>query len=268
MNAASRMSYQLSLLDTPSVTSLPELASGPTPCDKLAGPMIVQCGPDHAHANLSARQAKELGLLTSGTFGLRGNGSSSSASLQSFLESRLRAELWGRGSTLYTLTWKPWATPSGVCRFRLLASVRRTFETDCIGWPTPAARDWRSESASDEFNAERWAHSRGKPLSAVVLLAGWPTPTSTDAARGVLPPRPQDTGIPLGQMVALIDKNRPARLTATGELLTGSSAGMDGGGQLNPAHSRWLMGLPPEWGACAPTAMPSSRSKQKRLSGR
>jgi hypothetical protein len=50
-----------------------------------------------------------------------------------------------------------------------------------------------------------------------------------------------------------------AVLLASGPTPTGSPAETARPGQLNPAHSRWLMGLPPAWDACAPTATRSSR---------
>jgi hypothetical protein len=56
-------------------------------------------------------------------------------------------------------------------------------------WATPAARDWKSEKVSDECNAERDAHPRGKPLSYQATLGPMPngSPAATEK-RGVLNP--------------------------------------------------------------------------------
>lgn len=44
----------------------------------------------------------------------------------------------------------------------------------------------------------------------------------------------------------------PLRLTVFGEMRTGSFVEMDNGVQLNPAHSRWLQGLPRAWDTESP----------------
>lgn len=123
--------------DIPNVTSLLELADGRLPLNSLDGQPIAPCGPDHVRANLSAQQAKGLGLLTSGTYGPPGSTSLISAILQRFLESRLLASGLSRGSTLYTLTWKVWDTPSGVSRFRLRASALPSSGTASTGARVP-----------------------------------------------------------------------------------------------------------------------------------
>lgn len=212
---------QMTLPGFGSAISSPGPESGPMPCAAPAGRMIAPSGPAPAHANLSARQAKEMGLLTSGTFGPPSTGSSPSAALSTSLASRLQVVTAMLGSTLYKLTWKPWVTPSGVSRLRLRASVRRTHATALSGWPTPTARDWKdgAECLNVQINSllgrtawlTGWATPcamepdqsaetviarkarlsastgifRGPalPLGTQAQLAGWPTPVVSDSAK-------------------------------------------------------------------------------------
>ncbi len=259
------MFHQTTCADTDSAIFSRELEFGPTLFAALDGTIRNEYGREVAPVSLSARQAKELDLLTSDTFGQPSIGSSSSAALQQSLENRLQARTRTRGSTLYRLTWKPWVTPSGRLRSRLRASVPRTSETDCTGWPTPTVGNSMG-SQSFEGLSPTGKTPDGRKVSVslghVASFAGWPTPRARDhhtEGQGSHSPS-------LPRLTEVIAPPSPARLTALGETLTGCSAGMESGGQLNPAHSRWLMGLPPEWDACAPTAMRLTRKRQKRLS--
>lgn len=54
------------------------------------------------------------------------------------------------------------------------------------GWATPTSRDYRSESASAEFNRRRWGHTRGKPLAAEVVGEHGPTSSGSPAATAKL----------------------------------------------------------------------------------
>ncbi len=160
---------------TPSAISSPASGFGASRSAGPAGPTIGLSGPDPAHASLSARQAKAAGLLTSGTSGRLGTGSSASVALASSLGNRLKAQTEGCGSILYRLTWKRMATPSGRSISLLRASVRRTYANDFTGWPTPLVND-----ATDS----RYGTSAGKiilKLPGAAQLCGWSTPKAENA---------------------------------------------------------------------------------------
>lgn len=264
---------------TPSATSSPESQAGRSRSGSPDGPTTGPSGPAPARASLSARQAREAGLLTSGTYGRTSIGSSSSAALQSSLESRLRAALVSTGSTLFKLTWKDRATPLGrrICALR--ASALRTSDSGCGSWPTAGAKDgdksvrtlegaekeaarkgwtndlctaalaaWPTASARDWKGAthERWG-TNARPLNEVARLAGWATPMVTDLRRGTKPPRPWDTGVPL----------------TLGPTSNGSPVETGKPGQLNVDFSLWLMGYGPAWSRAAQIAFNRLPSRKR-----
>lgn len=231
---------------------LPVSASGPIPSASPDGLTIARSGLAPARASLSARQAKEMGLLTSGTFGPTSSTSSASADLSMSLANRLQAVTQTHGSTLYKLTWKEWDTPSGLCRLRQRASVLRTSESELTGWPSPLAsnikncyQDWKKVIARKEAG-------RQPNLQDFAVLAAWVTPTSRDWKDSAGMTALRDGKERLDQLPRQAFTCGPLRLTVFGEMRTGSFVEMANGVQLNPAHSRWLMGLPHAWDESSP----------------
>lgn len=279
----------MTLKDSSNATSLPGSASGLTPCAAQDGPMIASSGQVHVHANLSAPAESDRDLTILATTGPHGLTLLRSATLTLSLANRLRAKTASHGSTLYRLIWKTRIMPSQVSISALRASVPRTSASASSGWPTPTANSWKhpsnagregglnlqtaavlsgwtTPSASDGTRGGTGITPgmSGSSLAQLVKLAGWPTPTATDGKGGYQGGRVRNGKLSTDRLDVTAQLVEPMRLTVSGDLLTGSSAAMESGGQLNPELALWLMGLPDEWASCAPTVMPSLRRSRKR----
>ena len=151
------------------------------------------------------------------------------------------------------------------------------------GWPTPnCPRSHDSDNTAGKVYTSKkqrdlpedawltgWFQDDTVPGCFVDKMTGWPTPMAQSSGAGNSDSSRRTAALcgakVAGHNLSLPDHwYGPVRITSSGETLTGSMAGMDSSGPLNPAHSRWLMGFPPEWCACAPMGTRSSRKSPQR----
>jgi hypothetical protein len=288
MSDRSKASRPPMLPDRDNGTFSPASEDGVTPYGSLGLPTMQTYGRAPRPANLSRRRARGAERATLDIFGRHGSHSSRSVALQSSLESKLRASMASCGSTLFSLTWNDAITPSGrrICALR--ASGRRTCGSDSFSWPSPTPNDAR-ESAYSYANGD---HDRPcLKLVGAARLASWATPASQEP--GGTPERflerkemARARGSELGISIAALSLQvqlaawptsaatdwkgtakpgqRRGQLGDLGLMPSGLRVAMGKLGQLNPGHSRWLMGYPAEWDACAATATRSSRKSRQR----
>jgi len=176
------MSFQMTLGLTVNATSSLESGDGHSPSGLQDGPTIAPCGQVAPPVNRSARQAKEEGLLTSGTYGQRSFGSSASVALRQSLVSKLHQRMDSDGGILFRLTWKERVTPAGQTIYALRASGRSISGNASTGWQTPTVQDGNGRDRHNQrgggITLSLLGESRLAPWP-----TGWQTPTVEDAGR-------------------------------------------------------------------------------------
>jgi hypothetical protein len=127
---------------------------------------------------------------------------------------------------------------------------------ELASWQTPKAKTGKYQYANGDHD---------KPvlnLEGQADLAAWPTPNAMEGGQTSRSGERKDEML-MGGMVQPSPEG-PARLTASGVMLTGSDAETIVGGQLNPALPRWLQALPAAWCQAAIAAHRKLKSAKKK----
>jgi hypothetical protein len=148
-----------------------------------------------------------------------------------------------------------------------------------VGWPTPQVHDDKERGNTeaehyhfphDLSNAATWATPRSEDsecagahrgnadgLHSQANLTAWATPSARDWKNG------QASEETLQKNSRPLNEQAVASLTASGRTPNGFGAGTKSTGQLNPAHPRWLQGLPTAWDDCAVMVTRCARKSPK-----
>jgi len=119
-------------------------------------------------------------------------------------------------------------------------------------WQTPRGEISGDTAESHETRQARVVAKHGRRMGTPLeVQAAWPTPKG------------RDWECENERSLAHRDSPDLSKMVV-GTTPIGSPAETANRGQLNPAHSRWLMGYPPAWDVCAVTAMPSSRKSRPK----
>lgn len=154
-----------------------------------------------------------------------------------------------------------WPTPSATERSGQGAKNTSLLQDARLaGWKTPCVPNGGRISGNQTDIGKHQDGTKAQiGLENEAKLSGWQTPTTNDG-------KGSDYTYSQGNhQNPFLKLPGEARLTAFGGTPTGCLLGPNGWmsvpacGQLNPAHSRWLQGLPPEWDDCAVTAIASLR---------
>lgn len=138
---------------------------------------------------------------------------------------------------------------NGACGVSLTSLA---LQAQTASWPTPTvlgSSNTRNATANRSVGAKK-AHA-GTTLVDAADFASWPTPMAGSPAMNG------------NNEAGNTDSSRKTVALVFGQPAIGYPVATVKPGQLNPAHSRWLMGYPVVWDSCGATAMQSLRRSSR-----